>query len=150
MNSPNSPADASEPALPGALRRPLKGGGELHAAQRSENDRGVQTTAWPLALATICLIVYASLYPFSEWRDQGISPFRYLTTPLPKYWTGFDLAANLLGYAPVGFLLALSSLRIGRVKWAVTIAVLGGSLLSLCMETLQSYLPSRVPCRYLR
>lgn len=143
--SPN-PADAGEPAPPGASRRPLQGGEELHEAKRSENGGGVhKTTAWPLALATICLIVYASLYPFAEWRDQGISPFRFLTAPLPQYWTGFDVGANLLGYAPLGFLLALSALRSRRVSWAVTVAVLASGLLSLAMETLQSYLPSRIP-----
>lgn len=104
-----------------------------------------KTSAWPLAVATICLVVYASLYPFAEFRDQGISPFRFLTAPWPKYWTGFDVAINLAGYAPVGFLLALSALRSGRVSWAVTVAVLSAGVLSLCMETLQSYLPSRVP-----
>ena len=162
MTTPTPSANAGEPAPPDGQRRPLQGAAKLHEAKRSEDVRGEQvlqrsaddrsapnpfhkTSAWPLALATICLIVYASLYPFTEWRDQGISPFRYLTSPLPKYWTGFDVAANLLGYAPVGFLLALSSLRTGRVKWAVAIAVLASMLLSLCMETLQSYLPSRVP-----
>ncbi|MFS2036572.1 VanZ family protein [Polaromonas sp. CT11-55] len=104
-----------------------------------------RTTAWPLALAAICLIVYASLYPFTDWRDQGISPFRFLTAPLPQYWTGFDVGANLLGYAPLGFLLALSALRSRRVSWAVTVAVLASGLLSLSMETLQSYLPVRIP-----
>lgn len=145
MTAPSSPADASRPALPDAEHRPLRGAKELAEAQSNENNSGVPTAAWPLALATICLIVYASLYPFTDWRDQGISPFRYLTAALPKYWTGFDVVANLLGYAPVGFLLALSSLRSGRVKWAVTTAVLGSALLSLSMETLQSYLPYRVP-----
>ena len=93
----------------------------------------------------ICLIVYASLYPFTEWRNQGISPLNYLIAPLPKYWTGFDVVANVAGYVPVGFLLALSRMRSGRVPWAVSVAVLGGALLSFCMETLQSYLPSRIP-----
>lgn len=101
--------------------------------------------AWPLALAVVCLIVYASLYPFADWRNQGISPLRFLTTPLPKYWTGFDVGVNLLGYAPLGFLLALSVLRSRRAAWAISVAVLGAGLLSLAMETLQSYLPSRVP-----
>lgn len=104
-----------------------------------------RTTAWPLALAAICLIVYASLYPFADWRNQGISPLQFLTAPLPQYWTGFDVGANLLGYAPLGFLLALSALRSKRVSWAVSVAVLGSALLSLAMETLQSYLPSRIP-----
>ena len=128
------------------MRRPLQGEKALHEAKRSENDRGVhKTAAWPLALATICLVVYASLYPFADWRDQGISPLRFLAAPLPQYWTGFDVGANLLGYAPLGFLLALSALRSRRVSWAVTVAVLACGLLSLAMETLQSYLPVRIP-----
>jgi VanZ family protein len=104
-----------------------------------------RTTAWPLALAAICLVVYASLYPFADWRNQGISPLRFLTAPLPKYWTGFDVGVNLLGYAPLGFLLALSALRSQRAFWAISVAVVSSGLLSLSMETLQSYLPSRVP-----
>ncbi len=104
-----------------------------------------RTVAWPLALAAVSLIVYASLYPFAGWRDQGISPLRFLTAPLPRYWTGFDVGANLLGYAPLGFLLALSALRSRRVIWAVSMAVVTSALLSLGMETLQSYLPSRIP-----
>lgn len=105
-----------------------------------------RSTAFPLALAAVCLIVYASLYPFADWRNQGISPFRFLTAPLPKYWTGFDVGINLVGYAPLGFLLALAALQRGRrALWATSLAVLGAGLLSLSMETLQSFLPSRVP-----
>ena len=110
----------------------------------STAQAGQRTIAWPLALATICLIVYASLYPFTDWRDQGISPFRFLSAPLPQYWTGFDIAVNLFGYAPLGFLLALSALRSRRVGWAVSAAVLGSALLALLLETAQSYLPSRI------
>lgn len=102
------------------------------------------TTAWPLALAMACLVVYASLYPFGDWRNQGIWPLDFLSAPLPRYWTGFDVGVNLLGYAPLGFLLALAALRSRRVPWAVSAAVLGAGLLSLTMETLQTYLPSRV------
>lgn len=104
-----------------------------------------RTAAWPLALVVLCLIIYASLYPFAGWRNQGISPLQFLTAPLPKYWTGFDAGINLLGYAPFGFLLALSALRSQRRSWAVSVAVAAAGLLSLAMETLQSYLPSRVP-----
>ena len=103
-----------------------------------------RATAWPLALAATCLIVYASLYPFSGWRDQGISPLQFLMAPLPQYWTGFDVGINLLGYAPLGFLLTLAALISRRVPWPVSVAVLTAALLSLTMETLQSYLPSRI------
>jgi VanZ family protein len=106
-----------------------------------------KTSAWPLALTYAALVAYASLYSFTDWRDQGIAPWAYLLAPWPKYWTGFDVAANVLGYAPLGFLLALSSLRglrQRRAGFALGAATLAGTALSLLMETLQSYLPSRV------
>jgi len=112
---------------------------------QSQSVSAVKTVSWPLALAFICLIIYASLYPFNDWRNQGISPLIFLTASLPKYWSGFDVAANVLGYAPLGFLLTVASLRNAHVKWAMVLAVLGALLLSLAMETLQSYLPSRIP-----
>ncbi len=105
-----------------------------------------KTSAWPLAITYAVLVVYASLYPFDGWRDQGIAPWAFLESPLPKYWTGFDIAANVAGYVPLGFLLALSALRAGRSGGlqAVGIATLAAAVLSLAMEMLQSYLPSRV------
>jgi VanZ family protein len=109
-----------------------------------------KTSAWPLAQAYAALIVYASLYPFSGWRDQGVAPLEFLSSPWPKYWTTFDLAANAAGYAPLGFLLALSHLRRGRgaagnsIARAIVVATAAAALLSLVMETLQSYLPARV------
>ncbi|MCY7318372.1 MAG: VanZ family protein [Ramlibacter sp.] len=110
-----------------------------------------KTSAWPLAQAYATLIVYASLYPFTGWRDQGIAPWAYLSSSWPKYWTGFDVAANLVGYAPLGFLLALSFLRRGgkpamQSNWvAMTVATVTAAALSMLLEALQSYLPYRVP-----
>jgi VanZ family protein len=118
---------------------------DFSASPASPEPTNVQrTTAWPLALAMVCLVVYASLYPFSEWRNQGIVPLHFLIQPLPKYWTGFDVGINLVGYMPLGFLLTLAALRSRRVSWAVSVAVLSAGLLSLTMETLQTFLPSRV------
>ena len=56
-----------------------------------------KTAASPLVLTYAVLIVYASLYPFADWRDQGILPWSFLTTPLPKYWTGFDVTITKEG-----------------------------------------------------
>jgi VanZ family protein len=111
-----------------------------------------KTSAWPLAGAYGVLVVYASLYPFSGWRNQQIPPWEFLFAGWPKYWTGFDLAANVVGYVPLGFLLALSFMRRGNVRYfenhpnlaALAVAVLSGTLLSFCMEALQNFLPSRV------
>jgi len=104
-----------------------------------------KTSAWPLALSCIGLIAYASLYPFADWRDQGIAPWAFLSAPLPKYWTGFDVGANILGYVPAGFLLALTASRTGRGRHAVMRSSLVCAVLSLCLESLQAYLPARVP-----
>lgn len=104
-----------------------------------------KTSAWPLALIYTGLIVYASLYPFADWRYQGIVPWAFLSSPLPKYWTGFDVASNVVGYVPLGFLLVLSALRTGNDRYAIVLATLAAGLLSLTMESLQSYLPVRVP-----
>lgn len=104
-----------------------------------------KTSAWPLALIYIGLIVYASLYPFADLRYQGIVPWAFLDSALPKYWTGFDVAINMLGYLPLGFLLVVSAVRSDRGRFSVALAVLAAGVLSLTMESLQSYLPTRVP-----
>lgn len=104
-----------------------------------------RTSAWPLALSFIGLIVYASLYPFSDWRDQGIAPWAFLAAGWPRYWTWFDLSSNVIGYVPAGFLLAVSAWRTGRGRRVIWRTTLVCAALSLCMETLQSYLPERVP-----
>jgi VanZ family protein len=110
-----------------------------------------KTSAWPLSQAYVALIVYASLYPFAGWRDQGIESWAWVWSPWPKYWTWFDFVANFLGYMPLGFLLALGFLRRGNPRFAagsnlaaVGIATAASALLSFGMESLQSYLPSRV------
>jgi len=42
-----------------------------------------KTAALPLALFYAATIVYASLYPFSDWRDQGNAPWEFLFAPPP-------------------------------------------------------------------
>lgn len=105
-----------------------------------------KTSAWPLALIYTALIVFASLFPFDGWRAQGIDPTVFLFARLPPpYWTGFDVSTNVVGYAPLGFLLVLGMLRSGWPRGAVLLATLAGGVLSLSMEFLQIYLPRRVP-----
>ena len=43
-----------------------------------------KTSAWPLAGAYSVLIVYASLYPFTGWRDQEIPFWEFLFAGWPK------------------------------------------------------------------
>ena len=98
-----------------------------------------------LAIAWVALTVYGSLYPFSGWQREGIDPFAFLGQPWPRYWTAFDLIANVVVYAPLGFFLTLTLRRLpGGMRAAAVLAVLGSGLLSLGLEALQSWLPNRV------
>ena len=97
-----------------------------------------KTSAWPLSQICVALIVYASLYPFDHWRDQGIWTWSFLTAPWPKYWLGFDVVTNVLGYAPLGFFLTLSAMRMGWQTREVLLSTLAAAVLSLTMEGLQS------------
>jgi VanZ family protein len=106
-----------------------------------------KTAAWPLFLIYTVLVVYASLYPFADWRDQGIAAWSFLFTSVSPYWTGFDVWTNVVGYIPFGGLLALSLLRSSRMPHAILIPTLCAALLSLLMESTQSYLPVRVPSK---
>lgn len=102
-----------------------------------------------LAGAYAILIVYASLHPFSGWRACALTPFAFLESGWPRYWTIFDIAANLLAYLPLGLLLTLS-LRSVHGKHLAALpaglcAISFSLLLSFCVESAQAWLPSRVP-----
>jgi VanZ family protein len=96
-------------------------------------------------LAYLLLIVYASWFPFSGWRSSGLSPFAFLNLQPQRYWTGFDVMVNIVGYMPLGVLMVLALHPLVRGVWAVLVASLGGVLVSGVMEAVQNYLPSRVP-----
>ena len=118
---------------------------EQDFVEGSLGDDDEPTSAWPLAIIYIALIIYASLYPFQNWRNQELNPLEFLLAGWPHYWSGFDVIFNIVGYAPLGFFLTLGFLRSGSNKVAVTSGMLLAAILSLMMETLQSYLPARVP-----
>jgi VanZ family protein len=96
-------------------------------------------------LAYLLLIVYASWFPFSGWRSSGLSPFAFLNLQPQRYWTGFDVMVNIVGYMPLGVLMVLALHPLVRGVWAALAASLGGILVSGIMEAVQNYLPSRVP-----
>ncbi len=104
-----------------------------------------RSSAVPLTLLLVALVVYASLYPFAGWRSPGGPIWAFLQAPLPQYWTRFDVLANLVGYMPLGCLLALGLRRSGWGAWSWPMAVVLPSLLSLTLELLQNFLPMRVP-----
>jgi VanZ family protein len=98
-----------------------------------------------LFLAYVLLVVYATLYPFSGWRDAGISPFAYLTAAKPPYVTGFDLTVNVLGYIPYGCLAVLALHPRLTGHGAFWTALGSGAALALTLEAAQTFLPARFP-----
>jgi len=97
-----------------------------------------------LAAAYTLLVIYGSLHPFSGWRDTGAPLTAFLFAAWPRYWTGFDLITNALAYLPLGFLW-VPALQHGRGRLlAAVLATVLCIVLSLSMETLQNFLPSRV------
>lgn len=106
---------------------------------------GQRTLARPAAWIMVGLVAYASLFPFTGWRTQDSEFLGFLWAPWPRYWTGFDVLGNLLGYMPLGFFCAVAVLRTEGGHWRWVGAALFPSVFSLCMEALQVYLPSRVP-----
>lgn len=103
--------------------------------------------ALPLALAWAVLIVYASLYPFSDWRWPPGQPLSaLLLLPWPPWKDAFDLWSNLLGYLPLGLLLWAALRAAGRGRLAALLGTaLAAALLSYANELLQVFLPNRHP-----
>jgi VanZ family protein len=93
----------------------------------------------------VLLVVYASLYPLTGWREPAGPALVFLTEAWPRYLTAFDLAANFFGYLPFGLLCALAvHARFPGVA-AIALATLSAAALSLLLESAQSFLPARVP-----
>ncbi len=109
------------------------------------SKRGSSAT-W-LALAYTGLVVYASLYPFGDWRwPPGQNVMSLLWLPWPPWGAGFDLWSNALGYIPLGSLLTLALLRTAwPAAGALVVGAVAPSLLSAMCEWAQNFLPSRVP-----
>jgi VanZ family protein len=91
------------------------------------------------------LLLYSGLAPWSGWRDLGIDALAYLSAPLPRYITNFDLSVNVLAYLPFGALVVLALYPQTRGIVAVAIATLAGLMLSGAIEAVQTFLPSRIP-----
>ena len=96
-------------------------------------------------MAYLLLIIYASWFPFTGWRDTGVPPLAFLNLVKQRYFTGFDVGVNIAGYIPFGMLLVLSFYPRVRGIWAVLLAALIGIFTTGVMETVQNFLPSRVP-----
>lgn len=117
----------------------------LTAADRQQRGAEASTTARVGLFFYLVLVIYASCYPWAGWRSTGLAPWSYLLDGLPRYWTMFDLIANIVGYVPLGALIAFALYPRVAGTLAVLCTVVSGVLLAVLLECIQSYLPSRVP-----
>lgn len=108
-------------------------------------ERNAYRLARTLVIVYALLVIYASLHPLAGWRAVGTPLLDFLGAPWPRYFTRFDLAVNVAAYLPLGFLLVPALETRVKPGWAVVLAFAFGAALSLGMEVLQNFLPSRVP-----
>lgn len=95
-----------------------------------------------LAAGYALMIVYASLEPFSGWLAPAPGTPFFLFAGWPSRFTRFDVAVNVIAYAPLGFFVGLAGARMRPIH-DFTRALLAGLTMSLAMESAQMYLPAR-------
>ena len=98
-----------------------------------------------MSLVYALLIVYMSLNPFDFNFHNGISAYAWIDAPLPRFITLFDVSVNILAYIPFGFLLVFAAYPRWQNFVALGIAIALSAVLALSVETLQSWLPTRIP-----
>ena len=97
-----------------------------------------------LAIGYALFIVYASLSPFTGWREQGLAFVEVLDAPLSLTYTAFDAVINLLSYLPFGLLAGLALRAHSGAAASVMLGLGLGVSLSAGMEYMQMYLPMRI------
>lgn len=90
-------------------------------------------------------IIHLSLYPFQDWTLRRPHMFSWLLNGLPRFYSLGDLVVNVLAYAGFGYVTVRWLRHWQRTVPALLLASLISILLSFSMESLQSYLPRRVP-----
>lgn len=118
------------------------------------DDQRPRKFVWPLqamplaraiSLSYALLIIYVSLNPFDFNFDNGIAPWAWLDAPLPRFITLFDVSVNILAYIPLGFLLVFACYPRWRNFVALGIALGFSAALAFSVESLQTWLPTRIP-----
>ncbi|HTD91762.1 MAG TPA: VanZ family protein, partial [Burkholderiales bacterium] len=114
------------------------------AHETAAESRHVFLLSLVLALAYLLTIVYASLLPFRDWRLPAEDVYGFLTAPWPRYITLKDVLINVSAYVPLGFMLTLGLRLCLRPVAAVAASTLLAVTVSIAMESIQMFLPSRI------
>ena len=97
-----------------------------------------------VALAYTLVIVYASLQPFTGWRTPSAEVQGFLAAPWPRYVTAGDVMLNVVAYLPLGAMLFAALRPPLAAAMAVIVATLIAAALSLALESVQMFLPTRI------
>lgn len=90
------------------------------------------------------LLVYGSLYPFA-WGEPLAPPFSFLHAAWPAHLDKGDIVQNVLVYMPFGLLVVAWRGSRTRFPAALLLAAVAGTAISFGVETVQQFLPARVP-----
>lgn len=105
------------------------------------------SAASKLALAIYLVgLIQGTLYPWADWRSLGVPLLGFLAEPV-RFVESFDVVLNLSAYLPLGVLAVWAAWPRARSPWVLALIALLLSLVSLVLETGQSFLPARVPSR---
>lgn len=88
--------------------------------------------------------MYASLQPFAGWRMPPAEVLGFLTSPWPRYITATDISLNVIAYLPLGAMLYFVLRPPLAAAVACVIATLLAATLSLMLESVQMFLPTRI------
>ncbi len=119
-----------------------------------QKDQRPRKLAWPLqamplarvmSISYALLIIYVSLNPFDFDFKNGIAAWAWLNAQLPRFITLFDVLVNILAYIPFGFLVMFAAYPRWRNYVALGIALVLSASVAFGVETLQSWLPTRIP-----
>lgn len=106
------------------------------------NDSRRTRTVIAACLLYTALIVWGSLYPFTDWR-QHVDTLHFLTTWNVRALSAPDLVVNALIYIPLGV-----GIRLVTGRWPVVLSVVLATAfagtLSFSIEATQAHLPQRV------
>ena len=98
-------------------------------------------------LLIVAIVAYGSLYPWNfEFTSAAGNPVRILLHGWPGEWNRYvlrDIVLNVIVYMPLGLVAVLALRRRRSRAFAASAAIAFGFLLSVAMELLQVYLPSR-------
>ena len=98
-----------------------------------------------MLLVYLVLVAYVSLTPFNFDLGRDLRPWDWLFAPTPRYIPLFDVKSNIIAYLPLGFFMVFALYTRVRKWQALLFSVVFGSLFSGTLESLQTYLPTRIP-----